>query len=538
MNKQILALALNNAIKYEGKANLNAVIGAAFSEFKNKDKLIVIKEVKEIIKEVNSWNIEKQKQELKKLKFKTKKRKERVGLPKLENTRNLVMRFEPSPSGPLHIGHALVLLLNSEYCKRYRGKLILRISDTNPENIDLEAYKLIPEDARWITNNKISKVIIQSDRLKIYYKYAEQLIKKQGAYVCTCKNFKFYADNRAECPCRNLDIKENLKRWKLMFKKQKGYAALRIKTDILHKNPAMRDWPAFRINKHKHPRQKDKHQVWPLMNFAVAIDDHLLKVTHAIRAKDHMVNTERQAYLYKHFNWKPPMALHVGRINFKDFKVSSTETRKLIKKKKYTGWDDIRLPFLQAFKRRGLNPEAFAKQFIEIGLSPVDKLVSYHEFMNKIYAFNRDIIDKKTNRYFFVWNPKKIKIKNAPNLTVKAPLHPDNKKAGSRTFKTKDQFYICDELNKYTTYRFMHLFNFKDKTYTSTDYKPDLNAKLIHWLPAENNIKVEILNDDGKITKGLAESTIKNLKIGDIIQFERFGFVKLDKKNKFWWLHR
>jgi len=104
MNKQILALALQNAIKYNGKADLNAVIGATFSQFKNKDKVIIIKEIKETIKKINSWSIEKQKQEFKKLKFKPKKRKQRIGLPELEKKGKVVMRVEPSPSGALHIG--------------------------------------------------------------------------------------------------------------------------------------------------------------------------------------------------------------------------------------------------------------------------------------------------------------------------------------------------------------------------------------------------------------------------------------------------
>ncbi len=63
----------------------------------------------------------------------------------------------PSPSGPLHIGHSRMAILNDEYVKRYGGELILRIEDTNPDNIDPDAYQLIPEDLKWLGVN-VTKV--------------------------------------------------------------------------------------------------------------------------------------------------------------------------------------------------------------------------------------------------------------------------------------------------------------------------------------------------------------------------------------------
>lgn len=552
MDKQLIRnLALQNALKFNGRANPGAVIGHIIAnnpEAKDNIKDIA-QNVNLIVKEVNKLDLEKQKQELEKNApelLKQEKHEKKKELPELKNTKKVVMRFEPSPSGPLHIGHAYVLGLNSEYCRKYKGKLILRIGDTNPENIYEPAYKLIPKDAEWITMNNIGKVMIQSGRLEIYYHYFERLLDLGKSYICTCNPDKYreLINKSKACPCRNLSIEEQKQRWEYMFDKyRQGEAVARIKTDINHKNPAMRDWPAFRINTTKHPKQKTKYRIWPLMNMAVVSDDIEFGITHVIRAKEHVDNAKRQEYIYNYLDKPIPQALFVGRINFEGMPVSCSKTRPLIEKGKYTGWDDIRLPFLMALKRRGYHPKAFIKYAIDVGISLTDKTVSKEDFFRIINAFNREIIDKKSNRYFFIQNPKKIKIKNAPEKEVKIDLHPDFKERGKRILKTNDEFYIGDKIEKNKAYRFMHLFNFKNNEFISEEIDESLNAKLIHWLPVSKElIKTEILMDDGKTIKGLAEPDLKKIKVNDIIQFERFAFCRLDKiennKYHFWFTHK
>ena len=75
-------------------------------------------------------------------------------LPELKKASSYAFRFEPSPTGPLHIGHTIILLLNAEYAKKYKGKLVVRIADTNPEDIYEPAYNMIIKDAEWITQQK------------------------------------------------------------------------------------------------------------------------------------------------------------------------------------------------------------------------------------------------------------------------------------------------------------------------------------------------------------------------------------------------
>ncbi len=88
------------------------------------------------------------------------------------------------------------------------------------------------------------------------------------------------------------------------------------------------------------------------MNFAVAVDDIEMKVTHTLRGKDHYDNAKKQEYIYKYLKKRVPENIFTGRINFIGMDVSCSKTRPLIEAKEYTGWDDIRLPFLAALKRK------------------------------------------------------------------------------------------------------------------------------------------------------------------------------------------
>jgi len=559
MKELIKKYALQNAIKFNGKANPGAVIGHILAEKpKLKDNIKEIaKQVNEAIKEINKLPLEKQKELLEKqapelLKEKKHKEKERV-LPNLKNPKKVIMRFEPSPSGPLHIGHAYVLSLNSEYCKKYKGKLILRIGDTNPENIYEPAYKLIEKDAKWVTKDNISKLIIQSDRLNIYYKYMEKILDLEKAYICTCnpEEYKKLILESKACPCRNLPKQEQMKRWKKMFKEyKKGKAVARIKTDLANKNPAMRDFPVFRINESKHPKKGTKFRVWPLMNMAVTVDDIETNVTHVIRAKDHYDNAQRQKYIYTYLKKPFPEAIFVGRINFEGMPVSCSKTRPLIENHTYKGWDDIRLPFLAALKRRGYQPEAIINYSIDVGLSLNDKSVTKEEFFKTINAFNKDVIDKTSHRFFFIKDPKEITIENAPEQDVELDLHPNNKKGG-RKFKTSNKFYVTEDDYKLfknnKIYRLMDCLNFKKEgnkfIFHSLEYKEfkERGEKIIHWLPQEDLLKIEVLMPNNKVVKGLGEKTLNQVKIDEVCQLERYGFCRLDSKKdklKFWFTHK
>ncbi len=558
MKEKALIYALHNAVKYSGKANPGAIIGRLFSDFpemKSKAKE-VSKIAQEAVKEANSLSQEEQLSKLKKLApelLEEKKEVKKKELKELDEAKKgkVTMRFAPSPSGPMHIGHAITGGLTSLYIDKYKGKFILRIEDTNPDNIYPPAYELLPKDANWIFGN-VTETWIQSDRLKIYYKYAEKLIDLDAAYVCSCSQdeFKKSSLDKKECPCRGYSTAENKKRWKKMFDEFKeGEAIVRFKSDMQHKNPAMRDFPLVRINESEHPKQDKKYKVWPLMNLCVTVDDIEAGMTHIIRAKEHMDNAKRQELMFNVLGKKFPKTYFLGRIKFIGLEISCSKTKARIEKGEFEGWDDIRLPFLGALKRRGYQPESFLKFTEEIGLSEVDKRIKGEEFFKTLNAHNKEIIDPTSNRYFFVKDPVQIKIEGAPKLKVELDLHPDTRKGG-RKFETNGEFYVSKEdygrIEEGKLVRLMDCLNFiKEKgelKFHSKDYE-EFRGKgklIIHWLPVSSkNIDMEVLMPDNVIVKGLGEVSADGLKEGEVVQLERFGFARLDDKNKmvFWYGH-
>ncbi len=391
LEKKARAYSLKNALAHNGKAQQGSVVSSLFHEgLKKEDVKKYIKEISKIVNGINSLSIEEQQNEFDKLENIISERESREGLPELPNVpkNGIITRFRPSPSGPLHVGHIISNLISSLYVKKYGGKFYVIIDDTDPTTTIKESYEKIKEDSDWIFGN-VYKYINSSDRMELYYKYAKELIKKDAAYVCTCSSeeFKEYTMNLKNCPDRNKGTKENLERWEKMIAKngfKEGEAILRFKSNMQHRNPAMRDFPLARINETKHPLQGNKYRVWPLMNLVVAVDDMDLGMTHIIRGKDHRDNSERQKMIFKIFGRKYPWCFFMGRIKFHDLVLSKRKITAAIKEGKYKGSEDIRLPTIFALRKRGYKPETFAKFVEQRGLTEVDKVMDSKEFFQVI----------------------------------------------------------------------------------------------------------------------------------------------------------
>ena len=541
IDKLVRKYALQNAVQFEGKATVGSVLGKVMAE--NPDLRPRAKEIsaiaRPIIDEINKMPPEDQKAALEKespeLLVKEAKHRE-MGLPDLKNVQGEVrMRMAPNPSGPLHVGHSRMGILNDEYVKRYGGICYDRFEDTDPARVDPDGYKTIPEDFAWL-GVRIDKTIIQSDRFEIYYDIAKKLLENGKAYVCTCKPevWRDLKNRKVACPHREQSLGEQMVRWNKMFDGSYGpeEASLIVKTDLSHPNPAIRDFVGLRIDDTPHPRTGTKYRVYPLMNLAVAVDDHLLDLTHVLRGKDHLNNTYRQMYIYDYFGWKKPEYIHYGRVSIEDAQLSTSKMAKGIRDGQYSGWDDPQLGTLRALKRRGIRPEALRRYWIETGIKEVDIEFSW----KTLYSFNRELIDDGADRYFFVSDPVLIKIEGAPSLTGKAPLHPEHPERGVRQLAVgqDSSVYVSrdDLASAPERLRLKDLCNIERSGDSWRYAGNDLavlkeGVKIIHWVP-ESSLEAEVLMTDGSKKKGLAEKGIVDA-VGKVVQLERFAYAMVER---------
>ncbi len=548
-SNEIMAYALANALEY-GSAKSDVILPKLFKHGLKKEQIKdFISVIEEIVKLVNAMpKDEKEKKFGDFEKYLAEKElHEDKGLPELKKiSKKMVFRLAPFPSGALHIGNMKTYLLNALYAEKYKGKIILVIDDTigsKEKAIVLEAYSLIPEAFDFLKVKYEKPIIYKSDRLEIYYKYAEKIIEKGKAYVCSCPQ-ELMRENRAKgipCACRMLKPKEQLARWKKMFSMKEGEAVLRLKTDIKHKNPAFRDRVLFRISDREHVRVKDKYRVWPLLEFSWAIDDYLLKITHAIRGKELMMEGEMQKYIWDIFGWKGPEFIYTGLIKLEGIggKLSKSKSQEEVYSGKFEGWEDPRTWSVQSLAKRGILAESL-REFVEkIGLNQKEIVVP----IDDLYAINRRKIDAIANRYSFVENPVKIILDKKLPKEIKVKIHPEKKSLktislGDELFVTKKDF----EDFKKKPVRLMHLFNVElDKNAKFISEENNSKIRKINWVSKGHKIKV--LMPNGVWINGLAEEAINKLKVGEIIQFERFGFCKYNGKNRFdgeqefWYTH-
>ena len=535
--------ALQNAVKYNAAPKAGAVMGKLMGEHpalrsRAKEVSPLVAEVLAVVEKTGPEEWQKRLEAIapELLAELSEKKEPDKGLPALEGAEGgVVMRFAPNPNGPPTLGSARGIIVNSEYVKKYGGKFIIRFDDTDPvkKRPMPEAYGWYLEDCRWL-GARPDLVITASERVEQYYPIAEELIRRGGAYVCGCPQaaFKEHKDKGVECRHRSQSVEENLELWKGMLDGTvaEGEAVLRVKTDMHHKDPAIRDWPAFRIVTAPHPLVGDKYRVWPLLDFESAVEDHLLGTTHIIRGKDLADSGSRQRYLYQHLGWQYPRVVHWGRIKIHQFgSFSTSKLRKAIEAGEYSGWDDPRVPTVRAMRCRGIRAEALRKFMIDLGVGETDISIS----MDSIYAENRKIIDSEANRRFFVWDPVALEIEGDVPALAQAPLHPAIDR-GFREIPAGNRLFICksdlEGLKVGDNIRLKDLCNIEIISLEPARARflaRDMGqrTKIIHWAPVDGP-KVRVLRPDGA-DEGFGEAGIAE-ELGRVVQFERYGFVQVN----------
>lgn len=552
IEKTVRKYALQNASQFGGKAASGAVTGKILAEHPS-----LRSELKElspligsILKDVNKLDAETQVAELKKLapELLEKKKAGKSDLPELKNAvlGAVVTRIPPEPSKYAHIGHALSFLINYMYARKYQGKCHVRFEDTNPELARREYADAMLEDIKFLKIQPFKVSHISND-MPMLYEYAEKLIKQGNGFVCFCSQEKM-RELRHEgfpCSCRTGDSKRHLEEWKSMLgrKYKEGEAVLRLKGDMQALNHVMRDPVLFRITMTEHYLQGRKYCTWPLYDFANSVEDGAMGITHVMRSSEFgTMRVELQDRIKDLLKLQKQTIIQYGRFNVRGAVTQGREIRRMMEEGVIKSWDDPRLVTIRALRRRGIQPEALWEIAIEVGLSAAETNFDW----KLISAVNRKILDPRCNRYFYVENPKLVTIKGAPERKIELKLHPDIEASKSREFHVKDRFYLAEKdageiskLKENSLVRLMDCLNFRKNgafAFDSIDYGTYRmsGSKIIHWLPADEKalLGATVLMPDATVSKGLIEPAAWQMEPGDIAQFTRFGFCRLEKKDE------
>jgi glutamyl-tRNA synthetase len=279
------------------------------------------------------------------------------------------VRFAPSPTGSLHIGSVRTTLYNYFFARQHGGKLILRIEDTDQDRLVPGAVDSIYDGLAWLGVNwdegpregGANAPYIQSERLPLYQKHAQQLVDAGSAYFCFCSKERL-ASLRAQQAarkeitrydglCRRIDPQEAAERAKTEphVVRQKvpddGVIAL---DDLVYGHV---EWPLNTIE----DQVLLKSDGFPTYHLAVVIDDHVMGITHILRGEDWLPSTPKHLLIWRAFGWEVPPHAHVPN-------VLGPDGKKLAKRHGATK--------VEEFKTQGYLPEAMINYLALVGWSP------------------------------------------------------------------------------------------------------------------------------------------------------------------------
>ncbi|MFB6166752.1 MAG: glutamate--tRNA ligase, partial [Candidatus Nanohaloarchaea archaeon] len=525
-----------NALEH-GSAEKDAVIGKVFAEEPGlkEDAGEVVSTAEKVIEEVNSLPEQELEDIVEGHEYEDEE-EEDGGLPELPDAEgDVVMRMAPFPSGMLHVGNARMAVLNDEYVKRNDGKLLLVIDDTagSEEKKPIqEAYDEIPEDLDWLGVD-YDEIIYKSDRLELFYDYAERFLEEGWAYVCEC-DAETLRENREEgvaCEHRGRSQEENLEKWEKMLEGgyEEGGAAVRLKTDMQADDPAFRDRVLLRISNVDHPRVGDEYRVWPMLEFSWAVDDHELGITHILRGKDLVMEDRMERYMWDLLGWEEPEILHHGLMGIEGINLSTSTSRRKIEDDEYGGWDDPRTWSLKSLRKRGFRPEAIRSFVLQFGMSDNDVTVP----VDSLYTENRKIIDSEADRYFFVEDPAELEIQGLPeDIEAETPYHPEEDRGKRRIPVEVEDGRATVRVDRGDLEDgFLRLKDFCNvevdggtAEFHSVDHTEatERGAPIVQWVP-EDAEECRVVMPDAEEVEGVVEPGVPE----EVVQFVRFGFVNV-----------
>ena len=346
----------------------------------------------------------------------------------------VVTRFPPEPNGYPHLGHTFACNLNFNLAAQYGGEWVLRMDDTNPLTERQEFVDAIRADLEWM-GWPTKQVRFASDDFETMYECAVQLIEKGLAYVDSVS-----PDDMARLrgtatqagtpsPYRSRSVSENLELFAAMRAGAypDGAHLLRAKIDLANPNMKLRDPGLYRILHATHYRQRDAWNIYPLYDFAQAINDATNGVTHSLCSLEFVDNRAIYDWLLDNLEHPAlvsrPHQYEFGRRSLEYTVVSKRKLKKLIEAGLVGGWDDPRMPTIAAQRRRGVTPEAIQAFAAGIGVTRTNRTVDLSAFEHAI----RDDLNARAPRVMAVLRPLRVTLVNlSVSRTVTMPYYPQD----------------------------------------------------------------------------------------------------------------
>ena len=359
-------------------------------------------------------------------------------------TQEVRVRYAPSPTGHLHIGNARTALFNYLFARHNGGKFIIRIEDTDAKRNIEGGEESQLQYLKWLGIDWDESIDVggeygpyrQSERNDLYKELYDGLVEKGLAYKCYCTEEELEAEReaqqaRGEMPrysgkCRHLTDEDRSKleaegrKPSIRFAVPEGRTYKfkdMVKDDVSFESGDFGDWVIV------------KKDGVPTYNFAVAIDDHYMKISHVLRGDDHISNTPKQMMIYEAFGWDMPTFGHMTLI--------VNESRKKLSKR-----DESIIQFIEQYEELGYLPDALFNFIALLGWSPKgeDEIFSREQFIEMFDAdrlskspalFDKQKLTWMNNQYVKELPLEEVVSLSLPHLQ-KAGLLPDELSAEQR----------------------------------------------------------------------------------------------------------
>lgn len=507
----------------------------------------------------------------------------------------VLTRFPPEPNGYLHIGHAKSICLNFGLAQKYGGKTNLRFDDTNPTKEDVEYVDSIKEDIKWL-GFTWAEEFYASDYFEQLYKWAQELIKKELAYVDDQPQEEIRLNRGTvtqpgkNSPFRGRSVDENLDLLSRMRAGEfpDGSRVLRAIIDMAHPNMLMRDPILYRIIHAHHHRTGDDWCIYPMYDYAHGQSDSIERITHSICTLEFDVHRALYDWFIEKLEIFPSHQYEFARLNLTYTVMSKRKLLQLVQDGSVSGWDDPRMPTICGLRRRGYTPESIRTFAERVGVAKRDNIID----LSLLEFYLREDLNKRAERRMAVLDPIKVVITNYPDDKVEeihSVNNPEDEDAGKRAIPFGREVYIErddfmeDPPKKFfrlapggeVRLRYAYLIKcnkvIKDESGEVIElhctYDPDSAGGtssdgrkvkgVIHWVSVSHAIKAEVrlfdrlfqnedpnnvpesidwktgLNPDSlKVIESFVEPSLANAEPLQRFQFERLGYFNVDYDSK------